>query len=153
MAEATTSDKFAQVRGFRVEITGTQGKEVDTAWESCHGGELMIEMTETTIGSDQYQTHSPGHRSVGEITLIGAMTDQRKALCQWINDTAGGKPWKQMVTITELLTIDGGVKPGKQYIYYDCFPTGYVFPRLSVTNHTGNVREEVRIKPIRCELK
>jgi len=90
---------------------------------------------------------------VGEITLVGAMTDGRKALCQWINDTVNGKQWKRTLTITELLTVDGGVKDGKQYIYYDCFPMGYNFPRLSVSNTTGNVREEVRIKPIRCELK
>ncbi|MBL7714427.1 MAG: hypothetical protein JNL01_03100 [Bdellovibrionales bacterium] len=33
-AEATTSDKFAQVRGFKVEISGHSGKEVDSAWEA-----------------------------------------------------------------------------------------------------------------------
>ena len=153
MAEATVSDKFAQVRGFQVEITQATGKEVDTAWEAVSGGELIIELTETTIGSDKFQTTSPGHKSVGEITLRGAMTDKRAALCTWINDTAAGKPWKRTLTITELLSVDGGVKDGKQYIYFDCFPSGYVFPRLSVTNTTGNVIEEVRIKPVRCELK
>jgi hypothetical protein len=153
MAEATVSDKFAQVRGFKIDIQNAAGKEVDTAWESVSGGELIIELTETTIGSDKFQTNSPGHKSVGEITLRGAMTDKRAALCQWINDTVNGKPWKRMLTITELLSVDGGVKDGKQYIYHDCFPVGYVFPRMSVTNTTGNVMEEVRIKPIRCELK
>jgi hypothetical protein len=153
MAEATVSDKFAQVRGFQVEITGATGKEVDTAWESVAGGELIIELTETTIGSDKFQTSSPGHKSVGELTLRGAMTDKRAALCTWINETVMGKPWKRDLTITELLSVDGGVKPGKAYEYKDCFPVGYVFPRMSVTNTTGNVMEEVRIKPIRCELK
>ena len=37
MAEAYTSDKFAQVRGFSIEISSTSGKEVDTAWESLRG--------------------------------------------------------------------------------------------------------------------
>jgi hypothetical protein len=153
MAEATVSDKFAQVRGFKVDITGATGKEVDTAWESVSGGELIIELTETTIGSDKFQTTSPGHKSVGEITLRGAMTDQRQALCTWINDTVNGKKWFRDLTITELLSVDGGVKDGKAYEYKDCFPVGYVFPRMSVTNTTGNVQEEVRIKPTRCELK
>jgi len=153
MAEATVSDKFAQVRGFKVDITGATGKEVDTAWESVSGGELIIELTETTIGSDKFQTTSPGHKSVGEITLRGAMTDQRQALCTWINDTVNGKKWFRDLTITELLSVDGGVKDGKSYTYVDCFPVGYVFPRMSVSNTTGNVMEEVRIKPIRCELK
>lgn len=53
-AEAASSDKFAQVRGFKVEITGSTGKEVDTAWESVSGGDMVIEVTETTIGSDQF---------------------------------------------------------------------------------------------------
>lgn len=153
MAEATVSDKFAQVRGFSVEITGQTGKEVDNAWESVSGGELIIELTETTIGGDKYKTQSPGHKSVGEITLCGAMTDKRAALCQWINETVAGKPWKRTVTITELLSQDGAVKPGKKYTYFDCFPVGYVFPRMSVTNTTGNVREEVRLKPIRFEMQ
>jgi hypothetical protein len=120
--------------------------ESDTAWESAHGGELTIELPASNVGT-------PGHKSVGEITLRGAMTDKRAALCQWINDTVNGKPSKRTLTITELLSVDGGVKDGKQYIYFDCFPVGYVFPHLSVTNTTGNVMEEVRIKPVRAELK
>jgi hypothetical protein len=33
------------------------------------------------------------------------------------------------------------------------FPVGYSFPRMSVTSTTGNVTEEVEIRPIRGELK
>jgi len=153
MAVAATSDNFAQVRGFKVEITSAAGKDVDTAWESVSGGEMVIELTETTIGSDKFATNSPGHKTVGEITLRGAMTDGRQALCQWINDTVNGKPWKRDLTITELLSIGGEVKPGKQYLYFDGFPVRYVFPRMSVTNTTGNVMEEVALKFIRVELK
>jgi len=153
MAEAASSDKFAQVRGFKVEISGSSGKEVDTAWESVSGGDMVIELTETTIGDDKFRTNSPGHKTVNEITLRGAMTDGRQNLCKWINDTVNGLPWKQMVTITEMLSVDGSVKDGKQYIYHDCFPIRYVFPRMSVTNTTGNTMEEVSVKPIRLELK
>src|SRR5712664_4267897 len=109
MAEAACSDRFAQVRGFHVDIDNAGGKDVDTAWESCSGGELIIERTETTIGSDKFHTHSPGHKTVGEITLRGAMTDTRAALCEWINDTVVGKPWQRTLTITELLSMDGDV--------------------------------------------
>jgi hypothetical protein len=144
MAEATCSDKFAQVRGFSVEITGAAGKEVDTAWESVSGGELIIELTETTIGSDKFQTTSPGHKSVGEITLRGAMTDKRAALCTWINETVAGKPWKRTLTITELLSVDGAVKPGKAYTYFDCFPVRYVFPRIDPRDPGAPVEEELR---------
>jgi hypothetical protein len=146
MAEATCSDKFAQVRGFSVEFTGAGagGKEVDTGWETVSGGELIIETTDTTIGGDKFQTTSPGHKSVGEITLRGAMTGKRAALCTWINETVNGKPWKRTLTITELLSVDGGVKDGKQYIYFDCFPVGYVFPHISPPDPCARVEEELR---------
>ncbi len=153
MADAATSDTFAQVRGFKVEIDQAGGKEEDVNWEAVSGGELMIEMTNTTTGSDGAQTVAPGHKSVSEITLRGAMTKSRAALCQWINDTANGKEWKRTLTVTELLDVSGQQKAGKAYIYFDCFPVCYVFPRMSVSNTTGNVMEEVRIKPIRAELK
>ena len=151
MAEAATSDKFAQVRGFKVEITGATGKEVDTAWESVSGGEMIIPGPHTP--AEQVRTNSPGHKTVGEITLRGAMTDKRQALSSWINDTVDGKPWKRDLTITELLSVDGAVKDGRIWQCYDAFPVRYVFPRMSVTNTTGNVMEEVAIKPIRVELK
>lgn len=146
MAVAADSDQFAQVRGFKVEIDNAGAKEVDTAWETVSGGQLMIEHVETTIGADKFHTTTPGHKSVGEITLRGAMTDKRAALCQWINETVQGKPWKRMLTITELLSVDGGVKDGKQYIYFDCFPVGYVFPRLSLGDPRceGELVEEIR---------
>lgn len=150
-AEAASSDKFAQVRGFKVEISGSSGKEVDTAWESVSGGDMVIELTETTIGSDKSKTSSPGHKTVGEITLRGAMTDGRKNLCAWINDTVNGRPWKRDLRVTQMLSVDGGVKDGKQYIYSDCFPIRYVFPRMSVSNTTGNTLEEVTIKVVRLE--
>jgi hypothetical protein len=52
-----------------------------------------------------------------------------------------------------MLSVDGSVKDGKQYTYHECFPIRYVFPRMSVTNTTGNTMEEVSVKPIRLELK
>lgn len=148
-ADATTSDKFAQVRGFKVDIAGCSTKEVDTAWESVSGGELIIELTETTIGSDKFQTTSPGHKTVSEITLRGAMTDGRKALCEWINDTVQGKTWKRMLTITEMLSVDGGVKDGKQYVGDKAYPIRYKFPVLSVDKREGNVEEEITYRWIR----
>jgi hypothetical protein len=58
MADAATSDQFARVRGFRVEIDGAGGKEHDTAWEHVSGGALMIELAETTIGGDRFRTNT-----------------------------------------------------------------------------------------------
>lgn len=140
MPHVEIDDRFAMVAGFNVEIDGATGKEVDTAWESVSGGELNIELTETTIGSDRFQTTSPGHKSVGEITLRGAMTNKRKAMCQWIMDTVSGQDWKRTVTITAL-PADGS--PARQFVYLDCFPTRYVFPRLAAGGEGGLMMEEL----------
>ncbi len=144
MAGAALSDRSAQVTGFRVEIDNAGGKDDDTGWEHVSGGAVMIEHTETTIGSDKFHTHSPGHRSVEEITLRGAMTAGRSALSQWINDTVQGREWRRTLTITELLSAEGWVKDGKSYVYYDCFPVGYVFPRIDPRDPCARVEEELR---------
>jgi hypothetical protein len=154
MAEVRSSDSFAQVRGFRVELRDSSGgKEVDTAWESVFGGELIVESYEHSDEQGACKTAGSGLKTVGELVLRGPMTAGRLALCQWINDTVNGRGFKRTLTITELLSSGGGVKSGRQYVYHDCFPVGYVFPRLSVTNTTGNVLEEVRIRCGRVELK
>jgi hypothetical protein len=133
MAEATVSDKFAQVRGFRVEISGATGSDVDTAWESLSSG--------AQIGTDKFKTNAPGHKSVDTITLRGAMTDGRKALCQWIQATVDGKDWRRTVTVSGFLVDDNANPIPERYVFHDCFPVRYVFPPLE----TGGVEldEEV----------
>jgi hypothetical protein len=130
MADARVSDKYAQVRGFKVDLTNAAGgSEVDSDWETVSTGELVIEMTDTTVGSDKFKTNSPGHKSVGEITLRGAMTDSRKAMCTWINETVNGKPRKRDIAITPML-LDGTI--GETLILHDCAVTGYRMPRLTL---------------------
>lgn len=128
MAEAMVSDKFAQVRGFSVEIDSAGvGSDVDSAWESVSGGELIIELADAAVGSSKFQPTSPGHKWVGEITLRGAMTDKRTAMCTWINETVMGKPWKRTVAITPI-HMDGTI--GETLIFTDCALTAYATPRL-----------------------
>lgn len=144
-----TPDQMHKILGFRVEITGAgSGSDVDSAWETCTGGSLNIEVADASTGSDQFHTATPGHKYVEEVTLRGPMTSGRKSLCQWITETVQGKDWKRTLTITEI-TTDGS--DGKTYTYLDCFPTRYVFPGLS-SSGTGNLYEEVAVKPIRLEL-
>ncbi len=138
--------------GVSLSLEGQPAAEVDAAWESWSGGE-PAQIQTGPFNNARFHTFSPGHKTVAEITLRGQAVDERKALCQWINDTVQGKPWKRMLTVTEMLSGDGSVRPGRKYTYFDCFPVRYVFPRMSVTNTTGNVMEELYIKPIRLELK
>jgi hypothetical protein len=138
------------VLGFRVEITGAgSGTDVDSAWEQATGGSLNIEIAESSVGTDQFHTSTPGHKYVDSLTLKGPLTSGRKLLCQWITEVVQGKtPWQRQLVITEI-TTDGS--DGKSYTYEDCFPTRYVFPSLSASG-TGNLYETVTIKPIRLGL-
>ncbi|MCC7477894.1 FecR domain-containing protein [bacterium] len=47
------SDVLEFAEGGLRDYLGSSGKEVDTAWESVSGGGMVIEHTETTIGSDR----------------------------------------------------------------------------------------------------
>lgn len=145
----TLVDGGGETGNISVEITGQSGKEVDNAWKSWSGGELMYIPLLSMPGS-RYHTTTPGHKSVGEVTLRGDMTDGRKGLCEWITEVVQGKPWKRSVVIQEYLP-DG--RPGRSYRYFDGFPVRYVFPKMSVTNTTGNVEEEVTLKFVRFEMQ
>lgn len=91
-------------------------------------------------------------------------TGARKAMAVWLNATldassattpAGrgdtkskGDPWKRTVTVTEILK---DMPASSTFDYQDAFPTRYVFPSLDAAG-TGNLYEEVNIKPIRLDL-
>jgi len=139
-----------EIVGFRVTIEQLSddgqviASESESQWESVAlGGEEL----------KACKPGEPGTPKLGTITLRGAMTDGRKALCDWINETVSGKPWKRNLTITELLSVDGAARDGRQIICYDGFPVSYRAEGLQKTNTTGNTMEEVRLKFVRCELK
>jgi hypothetical protein len=137
------------VLGFKVVIDNAgSGGDPDSAWETASGGSLNIEVADASVGDNQFHQTTPGHKYVDTLTLRGPLTSARKALCQWITETVQGKPWKRTVVITEILK-DGS--DGKSFTYLDCFPTRYVFPAFSASG-TGNLYEEVNLKPIRLEL-
>jgi hypothetical protein len=144
-----TPDEMLVVMGFTVTIDNAgAGDDPDSAWETCSGGSLNIEIADASIGGDQVHATTPGHKYIDTLTIRGPLTPGRKALCQWITDTVQGKPWKRTVTIKEILK-DGA--DGKTFVYHDAFPTRYVFPAFS-SSGTGNLYEEVAIKPIRLDL-
>jgi hypothetical protein len=115
------------------------------------GGEPQL-IQQWPFRTAKFHTFSPGHKSIAEITLRSSGFSGKKGY-DWLNASFDNQHTRKTLTITEMLSVDGGVKDGKQYIYHDCFPIRYVFPRMSVTNTTGNTMEEVTVKPIRLELK
>lgn len=80
-APPASSDRDALIKAKGLVLVVDPGRVVDAVWKAGEG-ELIIELTETTIGSDKFQTSSPGHKSVGELTLRGAKSDVRPPLVQ-----------------------------------------------------------------------
>ena len=51
-------DQMHTVLGFRIEITGAgSGGDVDSAWETCTGGSLNIEVSDVSIRRDFIEPH------------------------------------------------------------------------------------------------
>lgn len=71
-AQTKEADKRVEslaIHGLTLVIAATEEEEADAAWEGAGGEDLVIEVTETTIGSDEFQTSSPGQTEVGTLTL------------------------------------------------------------------------------------
>jgi len=140
------------LNGFGVTVgPSAEGFETggDMMWEFAQGGAITKEKKSLRFvdPADETQSRLKGARFVGGVTLRGPLTAGRKALCQWITETVQGKEWKRNLTVTELTTR--GKEKG--FTYTDAFPTRYVFPNLSASG-TGNLYEEITMKPIRLEL-
>ncbi len=141
----------ARRNGFAICLASKAGddSDCDSAWESCSGGSLNIEVADASTGTDQTHQTTPGHKYVDTLTLRGPLTSGRISIAQWINEVASGKDSRRIVVVKEILK-DGA--DGKSFSYVDCFPTRYVFPAFSASG-TGNLYEEVSVKPIRLDLQ
>lgn len=62
------------VSGCAVQVTGgKRGTDVASAWETCSGGSLNIEVADSSTGSDQHHTTTPGHKYIDTLTLRGPL--------------------------------------------------------------------------------
>ena len=118
-------------------------------WDSWSGGEPAI-LNKLVFQGTKYHEDMPGSLSVEPLTLTGPLTEAHLALYEWLNRALNGNPWVQSlnVVVPQKLPLGGSIKGSvkRQYSYLDGFPIRYTFPRLSVTNTTGNVTEEVTFK-------
>jgi hypothetical protein len=146
-------DESISIKGFKV-LINTGGVTHEDTWETCTGGSLNIEIGDSSTGGDSVPapraagTNAPGHKYIEEVKLRGPMTASRRWIGKLINDTVPGKSPRFDLTIVEI-NKDGS--DGRRLSYSNCFLTGYVFPALSASG-TGNLYEEVSIKPERLEL-
>lgn len=130
--------------GIEIHSPGTRTTASD-AWDLVTGGAPSHENPPLVLGTADGSAPVDGkaHSTCTPLTMQGPMTSSRKAMMTWITETVQGKPWKRTLHITTHTAA----------VFSDGFPVRYVFPRMSVTNTTGNTMEEVTLKFIRCELK
>jgi len=121
-------------------------------FDSWSGGELRFDLPGEFAGT-KLHTGVSGRKSVGEITLRGAMTDGRKSMYNWIKAAFDKPSWRATAGIVELLSHQGDLKPGRAFSLYDGFPVRYVFPKISVDIPLAQTSESITLKFIRVELK
>lgn len=147
----STDGGGAATRG-PVVVLDAAGNPADS-FESWGGGEPGVLLTPIFSGA-QYRTNSPGHKTVGELSLRGKSRPTRKVMYQWFNDMGVADPPRHTIGVVEQGAGDGSVRKGRTYTYFDCFPVRYVFPRISVDGPAEeDLMEVVVVKPIRIEMK
>jgi hypothetical protein len=135
------------IRGIEVE-KHLFGKDKREAWAGWAGGE-PVQHIEGPLAASRYRTGSPGHKSVGELTLRGAAGEARPTLADMINDALSGRATPGIV----LQEDPGAQRPGRKYTYFDCFPVRYTFPELSATKGGEVQTETITVKVGRIEFK
>jgi hypothetical protein len=134
------------LNGFHADIRDAIRVNPDDTWDLVVGGAPSHEDPPLALGllKDPALDLGP-HSTCTDVTLRGQMTDSRHAMAEWINDTVAGRPWRR-----DLIISQDGAKT--RHIFSDGFPVGYVFPHLDVTSQAV-AQEEVRVKPMRCDIK
>ncbi|MCB1216110.1 type VI secretion system tube protein Hcp [bacterium] len=86
-----------------LQITGAgEGTDVDSAWETCSGGALSIEISDSSTGSDQSHMSTPGHKFV-TLILNGSGTGDAAQMLNWYKDMAskGSSSGELFVRLTD----------------------------------------------------
>jgi len=142
-------DEFLRTKGFQVTISegGATGKGENENWLSCSGGGDVIEVAQTTLGSDKHKTFAPGQCTVSPLVLEGYLTKDRQAMLKWIKATADGDPARRTVTVTPHNPDDSATKT---HTYSMCLIEEYCYPELSSHDH-NTLKEKVTIRPEKHE--
>jgi len=146
-----TQDDLMRTKGFIVTISenSTTGKGEKEGWLSCSGGADVIEVAQTTLGTDVYKTFAPGQTTVSPLVMEGYLTADRKAMLTWIKAIADGDPPRRQVTVAPQSIEQANTK---QHNYYDCLIEEYVYPELSSHGHE-TLKEKITIRPERHDIQ
>ena len=141
-------DQYNRVHGFSVEITGGQpGTGNEGSWLSVSHGGVSFEVVGPSTGGDPAKDKPLGVISIEEISLVGALTKDRKGMLDWLNGALAGKD----VVIDVTFDIDNrGEQNLRTFNYLDCYPTFYQPPDVEAGDHS-DLEERIDFQPTYIE--
>ncbi|MEK6623870.1 MAG: hypothetical protein AABY86_02815, partial [Bdellovibrionota bacterium] len=122
-----------------------KGSEPDNAWETCVPGAYRI-LPE--VGDEVVVAHRRAVREQSEANMARRTFAGKKLFWMTHFVRPDLKKWKRIVTVVD---IDKNGQEDKSVSYEQCFPEEFQFPAF-LSAPTGNVMEEVVIKPMRNEI-
>ncbi len=136
------------ITGFALYFVDSQGNRTPTgSWQSISGGEECVEVVETTTGENQHEQKRPGQAYFTDITLKGPLSKDRKAVMDWINDTAKGKAQARNLVLVFLNDKGEGQRT---WNLLDTYPVSYT-PGDYSPSSKENV-ETIKAKPGMIEM-
>jgi len=146
-ASSAPQDKFLRTAGFVVKIDdGTGPAGSDENWSKVSGGADVIETVESTTGPDGAPRFTPGKAFVSDLTLEGAVTSGRRALLQWLNDSAAGTGDGRATVTVAPIPCDPTEPCWHQYLR--CAIVRFAIPRL-IAGSLDVLEDLVVIRPER----
>lgn len=142
------ADQVSRAYGFKVEISGMASMDSNEGgWRSVSGGGLRIheDNGSATFGQDQYKSTTRGMCEWEPITLVGAVTKDRKDCITWFKDmvqTGDEAACYKDLSITlvgpdgqDLYTIN----------YLECFLMSYTLGELNSTGDGEPLYETIEV--------
>lgn len=116
---APSDDRFAQVRGFKVEIDGILSPDLDLI--GVESDPVTFDVLDTgAVSPDGFRVYGPGDAHFGSITVRYLCSSPEDPIQTWFQEAARGGSIRKNITV-KCLKRDGS--EAKKYNYLDCFPT------------------------------
>ncbi len=133
------------VLGFKIQFAKAD-PQTESTWANCIENDYRI-LPE--VGDEVLLRHHKAIKEQAEANAARRTFAGKKLL--WLTHIVRPdlNKWKRIVTIVE---IDKEGVEDKLVSYEQCFPETFEFPIL-LSASTGNVMEEIQLKPIRTEIK
>lgn len=141
------SDQYTKSYGFKIDIDGLSPDSNEGAWRSVnHDGIRFEEVGGVTVGPDQFKNTTAGIADWGNLTLVGAVTKERKQMLEWykaMQEKGKDADCYKDVSVT-LLDRSGGDAYTLNFL--ECFLTSYSLCPLNGEEDDVEAQETVTIK-------